>query len=69
MILCLFSLCLSVLLNHVSTLLVIISCTGHLTPEFIMKGFVVKLFVKSVLLTFMALSKYEPDIIDSIHKF
>ena len=33
-------------------------CTGHLTPESIMtvKGFVVKLFVKYVLLTFMALN-------------
>ena len=57
MILCLFNLCLSVLLSRVPTLLVIIFCTVHITPEFIMtmKGFVVK-FCEIVLLTFMALS-------------
>ena len=44
----LFTLCLRVLLSHVPTLLVIIICTVHITPEFIMtmKGFIVKLFVK-----------------------
>ena len=44
----LFTLCLSDLLSHVPTLLVIIFCTVHITPEFIMtmKVFIVKLFVK-----------------------
>ena len=58
MIPCLFSLCLSVLLSHVLTLLAIILCAVHITPEFIMttKDSVVKLFGKSVSLTFMALS-------------
>ena len=44
MILCLFSLCLRVLLSRVPTLLAIIFCTVYITPEFIMtmNGFVVK---------------------------
>ena len=44
MILCLFGLCLRVLLTRVPTLLVIIFCTVYITPKFIMtlKGFVVK---------------------------
>ena len=39
-------------------LLVKIVCMAHITPEFIMtmKDSLVKLFVKSVLLTFMALT-------------
>ena len=58
MIPCLFSLCLSALLSHVLTLLLIIFCTVHITPEFIMttKDSVVKVFGKSVPLTFLALS-------------
>ena len=66
-------LCLGVLLSHVPTLLVIIFSTVHITPEFIMtvKGFVVKLFIKSVLLTLIhGFEQSELDvIIDSICKF
>ena len=60
MILCLFNWCLSVLLSHVPTLLatIFVQLIIIFTPEFIMtmKESVVKLSVKFVLLTFMALS-------------